>query len=82
MERERRILVQPDLSKADPPAPPALIAGYGAKAQMLGPIFRKDHLVGWISVHETTAPREWRASDVDALEEAVKATHRTLDAMG
>lgn len=82
MGRERRLLVQNDLRGATPPAPAALTEVYGTTAQMLGPIVRDDGLVGWISVHHNGGPREWRASDVAAVERAVAAVQDELDRAG
>jgi len=80
LEAHRRVLVQEDLRGADPAPPAALVTVYGATAQMLGPVIRGGHLVGWVSVHHTGGPRRWSASDVVALERAVHAVHRELDA--
>jgi len=70
LERERRILVQPDFTAADPRPPQALIDGYGVTAQMLAPLFDGDSLVGWISVHAVGGRRDWGAADVEALRRA------------
>jgi GAF domain-containing protein len=79
LEEERRPLVQNDCLAADPAPPQALIDFYGVKAQMLGPLVRDDHLIGWISVHYTPGPREWSDKDVDALREAIERTQQELD---
>ena len=63
--------MQDDLANAEPAAPPALIANYGVKAQMLAPVVREGRLDGWISVHETAAPRQWTVQDQAAAENAV-----------
>jgi GAF domain-containing protein len=47
---------------------------------MLGPLIRGDTLVGWMSVHYNDGPRRWTPADVGALEAAVEAVHRALDA--
>jgi maleate isomerase len=80
LDAHRRVLVQGDLRGADPAPPRELVAIYGATAQMLGPVIRDGRLVGWVSVHHTGGPRRWNASDVAALETAVGAVHRELDA--
>lgn len=83
MEKERRLLVQSDLvNDKEIQAPPALIQGYGTKAQMLAPLFRKDFLLGWISVHENKGTRQWQRDEIAALEAAQQAAHRELDAIG
>jgi maleate isomerase len=70
MVREKRNLVQPDLTgNPDPAPPPALMSAYAAKAQLLGPLLAKDgYLAGWISVHyvegtHAITPDEERAMD-------------------
>jgi maleate isomerase len=79
LDRERRVLVQPDLRDADPAPPPALVAVYGATAQMLGPLVRGGQLVGWVSVHHNGGPRAWQPHEVRALEAALAALSRELD---
>lgn len=78
IERERRRLVQNDIANADPAPPPALIEIYGVKSQMLGPIFWKDHMIGWISVHYTEGPREWQDKDIEFLDKAVGLVRQEL----
>ena len=78
LERERRILVQSDVLSDGPRPPQALIDIYGTRAQMLGPLFDGAHLAGWISVHQSGQAREWRASDVEALENALEAVREVL----
>ncbi|MGH8617125.1 MAG: GAF domain-containing protein [Burkholderiales bacterium] len=80
LEKHRKILVQSDCVNADPPPPKELMQIYGTKAQMLAPIERDGKLKGWISVHYNLSTREWAPADVAALEAAVAATHRELDA--
>lgn len=82
LARERTILVQPDLDNADPAPPPALIAAYGAKAQMLAPILDGERLIGILSVHESSGPRDWRADDVQALEAAAADVTRAVEEDG
>lgn len=81
LERERRILIQPDLATADPRPPQALVDGYGVSAQMLAPLFHGDALLGWISVHAAGGRRDWTAADVAALERSAAevATRLGLD---
>lgn len=73
----RRPLVQPDFSR-EPRPPRALREDYGVRAQMLGPVIRDGKLTGWLSVH-SRAERDWRPSDLRALEEATVAVHSALD---
>ncbi len=73
----RRPLVQPDFS--GPLSPPDVLrTGYGVRAQMLGPVLRREALAGWLSVH-SGHQREWSTSDLAALDEAVTATRDELD---
>jgi len=80
LDRERRPLIQDDLSATDVPAPAALIEIYGARAQMLAPIIVDDALLGWISVHYSKGARNWSTSDTAALDDAVKDVHAILAA--
>jgi maleate isomerase len=66
-----RLLVQGDVSVADPPPPPALVAAYGVRAQMVAPVWRDGSLEAIVSVHESAGPRDWTGDDVLALREAV-----------
>ena len=72
VEKNRRLLVQSDLSVGEPRAPGALIKLYGVRAQMLAPVEREGRLDGWISVHEARGPRNWAEQDQTALREAVE----------
>jgi maleate isomerase len=78
LERERRLLVQPDFDAADPRPPPALIAAYGVQAQMLGPIQSQGHLTGWISVHSQLRRERWTEAEIAALEQAIEETRHLL----
>jgi maleate isomerase len=72
MAREKRNLVQPDLTGSpDPAPPPALMSVYAAQAQMLGPLLTGDgHLAGWISVHYIGGTHEFSAAELRALDRA------------
>jgi maleate isomerase len=78
LERERRLLVQPDFDAADPRPPPALIAAYGVQAQMLGPILSDGRLAGWISVHSERRRERWTGAEIAALEHAAEETRGLL----
>lgn len=78
VERNRRLLVQSDLSTGEPRAPDALIRLYGVRAQMLAPVERQGRLDGWISVHEARGPRSWSEQDQAALSNAVDQVLREL----
>lgn len=81
LEKHRRILVQDDCANAEARPPKELLQLYGVKAQMMAPIVRGEHMVGWISVHYTPSPREWTPEDIAALETALAATHKVMDDM-
>lgn len=72
LAQHKRNLIQPDLTNNPKPAPPpALVATYAAKAQMLGPLLdARGALVGWISVHYVDGPHSFNSKDVRALERA------------
>ncbi len=81
LERTRTMLVQNDCENADPKPPKELMQIYGTKAQMVAPVVRDEVMVGWVSVHYNVSPREWSSEDKAALEAAVAATHKQMDAM-
>lgn len=78
VEKNRRLLVQSDLSTGEPRAPEALIKLYGVRAQMLAPVERDGRLDGWISVHEARGPRNWTEQDQAALRNAAERVLREL----
>lgn len=80
LESHRTILVQNDFD-AEPYPPAALVESYGTKAQMLGPILIGGRLIGWISVHENTGPRQWSAADVAALREATTRVSAIIETL-
>ncbi|HTJ57123.1 MAG TPA: GAF domain-containing protein [Devosiaceae bacterium] len=69
LARERRLLIQPDLTRpVEPAPPPALLSAYAATAQMLAPLLDDNGaLLGWISVHYVGGPRELTPRDQAAL---------------
>ncbi len=75
MDKNRRNLIQPDLTGAPDPAPPAaLLSAYAAKAQMLAPLFGKaGDLQGWISVHYVDGPHSFTESEIAALDQTSTA---------
>jgi hypothetical protein len=72
LEKNRRNLIQPDLTNApDPAPPPALMSAYSAKAQMLAPLFNKaGELQGWISVHYVDGTHVFSDGEIEALDRA------------
>jgi maleate isomerase len=73
LELHREKLVQNDFATDPPPVSAALVDVYGVRAQMLGPLFMGDRMVGWISIHEVAGPRTWSPADRQALDEAIRA---------
>jgi maleate isomerase len=78
MDKNRKFLIQPDLTKnPDPPPPPALMSAYAAKAQMLSPLFNKAaELQGWISVHYVDGTHEFSNEEIGALQKATDDVKR------
>ncbi len=81
LEQNRTMLVQNDCENAILKPPKELMQIYGTKAQMVAPVVRGADMVGWVSVHYNPSTREWSSEDVAALEAAVAATHKRMDAM-
>lgn len=70
LDRYRTMLVQDHFGDSPVP-PPALIAVYGVRAQMLAPLESDGALIGWVSVHQSH-PRAWGIEETHAL-----GTHAT-----
>jgi hypothetical protein len=72
MAKNRRNLIQPDLTNSpDPAPPPALMSAYSAKAQMLAPLFNNaGELQGWISVHYVDGTHHFSDGEIEALDRA------------
>lgn len=79
LEREKEIMVQDDLERADPPVARALIDRYGARAQIVAPLLHGDRLTGIISVHHALGPKRWEAHDVEAVRKAQAAAQAVLE---
>jgi maleate isomerase len=79
VEKNRRLLVQDDLSQGEPRPPEALVRLYGVRAQMLAPIERDGRLDGWISVHEAGSTRHWSAQEQEAVLHAAKQVLGALE---
>ncbi|MDB5856665.1 MAG: hypothetical protein JWQ76_354 [Ramlibacter sp.] len=70
LERERKIVTQDDLARADPPVAPALVDRYGARARIFAPLVQGDRLAGMITVHHLPGSRQWQAPDLEAVRKA------------
>jgi GAF domain-containing protein len=79
LERDREIMVQDDLERAEPAVARALIDRYSARAQVLAPVVHADRLAGIISVHHAPGPRRWEAHDVEAVRKAQAAALAALE---
>lgn len=82
LEKHRQILVQDDCVNAEVPPPRALIGVYGVKAQILGPLFRGDEVMGWISVHYIPGTRVWTEAEVNAMRQAMARATEVLRRAG
>lgn len=80
LRQHRQVLVQNDCVNASLRFPDELMRIYGTKAQMIAPIVRADNMMGWIAVHHDEPARQWTREDVVALEAAVDATQKAMDA--
>lgn len=79
LERNKTVLVQPDLENSDPPGPWPLVNIFNVKAQMLGPILRDDgHVLGWISVHYMHKPFPIGPEEIAAMETAIREVRRII----
>ena len=78
VDAHRAVLVQDDISVADPAPPLELTTIYGAKAQMLAPVEEGSALIGWVSVHYLPSPRTWTPEDIAAITAAAGRIQRTL----
>jgi hypothetical protein len=79
LERNRTLLVQPNLRDSDPPGPWALVNVFNVKAQMLGPILRADgHVLGWISIHYMHKPYPIGDEEKAAMTEAIAEVRAEL----
>jgi GAF domain-containing protein len=81
LRRHRSILVQDEVIGADPAPPPALVEIHKVRAQMVGPIFDGDDLIGVLAVHQVDAPRVWSRSDLVAFEDAMAKVATIVESM-
>jgi maleate isomerase len=82
LERHQDLLVQDDCVNAEVPPPEALMNAYGVKAQMLAPLVWGRRLVGWVSVHQTGSPRQWRPEEIEALRKTALEARQLLESAG
>jgi maleate isomerase len=84
LDKHRRLFIEDDCLTAEPDVAPEreVVEVYGIRSEMLGPLVRDDRLVGVVSVHDTTGPRQWTKDEIAALERACAAFQRELDRIG
>lgn len=81
LERNRRLLVQDDVTATEFPPPPALVQVFGVRAQMLAPLIAEGRLDGWLSVHEAKRIRRWSEAEQAAAEDAAAEIQRLVAAV-
>jgi maleate isomerase len=83
LEKNRRVFVENDCLNTTPDvAPEKEVTGvYGIRSEMVAPVIRNDHLVGWVSVHNTRGPHQWTKSEIAAIEAACVEVLRQLDGL-
>jgi GAF domain-containing protein len=79
LEREKKIVTQDDLARAEPAVAPALVERYGARARIIAPLLQGGRLAGMISVHHLPGPRTWQEQDVEAVRKAQAAALSLLE---
>jgi GAF domain-containing protein len=72
------ILVQDDLLDTDVPPPPALISGYGARAQVIAAVVHDGRLAGVVSVHHGPGTRHWTAAEQATIRAAAARVEALL----
>ena len=77
--KEKRILVQHDCYKGPQP-PKELMEVEHVGAQLLGPLFRGDTLVGIVAAHHADEPRQWTGEDVAAMAHAMDRVYQQINA--
>jgi GAF domain-containing protein len=77
--REKKIVAQDDLQRAEPPVAAALIDRYGARARIFAPLVLGDRLAGMISLHHLPGPRQWQEQDIEAVRKAQAAALALLE---
>ncbi|MCL8209424.1 MAG: GAF domain-containing protein [Actinomycetia bacterium] len=83
LEATRDLLVQNDCRQDPISPPPELMAVYGVRAQILAPLLGADRtLAGWISVHDTVAPRMWTPHEEAMVREITARVRRMLEDAG
>jgi maleate isomerase len=84
LEKNRRVFVENDCLDATADVAPEkeVTDVYGIRSEMVAPVVRKDHLIGWVSVHNTRGPHRWTKGEIAAIEAACARVGRQIDALG
>jgi maleate isomerase len=84
LEKNRRVFVENDcLDTTADVAPEAEVTDvYGIRSEMVAPVIRHGHLIGWVSVHNTRGPHRWTENEIAAIEAACAKVGREVDALG
>ena len=83
LEKNRRTFVENDCLNTTPDiAPEKEVTGvYGIRSEMVAPVIRNDHLIGWVSVHNIQGPHQWTKSEIAAIEAACAKVKRELESV-
>jgi GAF domain-containing protein len=83
LEKNRRVFVENDClhTTADVAPEPEVTGVYGIRSEMVAPIIRNDHLIGWVSVHNIRGPHQWTESEIAAIEAACAELGREIGAV-
>jgi maleate isomerase len=84
LEKNRRVFVENDCldTTADVAPEQEVTEIYGIRSEMVAPVIRTGHLIGWVSVHNTRGPHRWTQVEVAAIEAACAKVGSEIDALG
>jgi GAF domain-containing protein len=73
LARERGLVVQEDIERAQPAPARVLVERYGVRAQVVAPVIDGDVLAGFVAVHDARGPQAWSAAVLAAVGRAQAA---------
>jgi maleate isomerase len=84
LEKNRRVFVENDClnTTADVAPEHEVTDVYGIRSEMVAPVIRNGHLIGWVSVHNTRGPHQWTKGEIAAIEAACAKIRSQIDALG
>jgi maleate isomerase len=84
LEQHRKVFVENDCLNTTPDVAPEkeVTDVYGIRSEMVAPVICNDHLIGWVSVHNTRGPHRWTRREIAAIEAACAEVGRRIDALG